>query len=110
MILNLNFENSVKYFFLVGALIFALFLSQIISLVEQVRISGTKFKRHIREVDDYLRFQRCSRNLKSAVKEYYDFHYRQRVFDEELIFSELNPILLEEVKLKFYILDCRSSN
>ena len=68
--------------------------------MEQVRISGTKFKRHIREVDDYLRFQRCSRNLKSAVKEYYDFHYRQRVFDEELIFSELNPILLEEVKNK----------
>merc|ERR1711937_88992 len=64
---------------------------------------------HMREVDDYLRFQRCSRNLKSAVKEYYDFHYRQRVFDEELIFSELNPILLEEVTtcgIIEYIQDC----
>lgn len=81
----------------VGALTFALFLSQIISLVDQMKITATNFKRHVREVDDYLRFNRCPTNLKHAVKEYYDYHYRQRIFDEETIFTELNPLLLEEV-------------
>ena len=80
-----------------GALTFALFLSQIISLVDQMKITATNFKRHVREVDDYLRFNRCPTNLKHAVKEYYDYHYRQRIFDEETIFTELNPLLLEEV-------------
>lgn len=77
-----------------GALMFALFLSQIISIVDKIKITSTKFKRHIQEVDDYLRFNRCPRTLKSAVKEFYD---SQRIFDEDMIFSELNPILLNEV-------------
>ena len=66
-------------------------------MVDQLKITSTKFKRHIREVDDYLKFNRIPKNVKKAVKEYYDFHYRQRIFDEEMIFSELNPILLDEV-------------
>ena len=76
---------------------FALFLSQIISIIDQLKITTTKFKRHVQEVEDYLRFNRCSRNLKNAVREFYDFHYRQRIFDEDMIFAELNPILLDEV-------------
>jgi hyperpolarization activated cyclic nucleotide-gated potassium channel 2 len=80
-----------------GALTFALFLSQIISIVDQMKISGTRFKRHVQEVDDYLKFNRCPPNLKKAVKEYYAYHYRQRIFDQEAILNELNPILLEEL-------------
>jgi len=62
-----------------------------------MKISSTRFKRHVREVDDYLKFNRCTPNLKQAVKEYYAYHYRQRIFDQEAILSELNPILLEEI-------------
>ena len=111
---------------------FALFLSQIISLIDQVKITSTKFTRHVQEVDDYLRFNRCPKSLKprdrkwdrfrfqlwirfsipaskTAVKEFYDFHYRQRIFDEDMIFRELNPILLGEVTtcgIIEYVQDC----
>ena len=95
-----------------------------ISLIEQMKITSTNFSRHVQEVDDYLRFNRCPKALKrfinlcrcifklnifSAVKEFYDFHYKQRIFDEEMIFSELNPILLDEVTtfgIIEYIQDC----
>ena len=72
-------------------------MSQLISMVDQLKITATIYKRHIRQVDDYLKFNRCPKNIKQAVKEFYDFHYRQRIFDEERIFSELNPILLDEI-------------
>lgn len=81
----------------VGKLVFALFLSQMISLIDSINMSEKIFKRHLQEVDDYLRFNRTPVPLKRAVKDFYEYHYKQKIFDEDTILSELNPLLYEEV-------------
>ena len=61
------------------------------------------------KVDDYLRFNRTPVSLKRSVKDFYEYHYKQRIFDEDQILSELNPLLHEEVVtcgLINYIKDC----
>lgn len=93
----------------VGCVVFALFLSQMISLIDQINMSEKIFKRHLQEVDDYLRFNRTTQSLKRSIKDFYEYHYKQRIFDEEEILSELNPLLHEEVVtcgLINYIKDC----
>merc|ERR1719192_655391 len=93
----------------VGCLVFALFLSQMISLIDQMNMGEKIFKRHLQEVDDYLRFNRTPVPLKRAVKDYYEYHYKQRIFNVNQILAELNPILYEEVVtcgIINYIKDC----
>jgi len=93
----------------VGCLVFALFLSQMISFIDQLNMGEKIFKRHLQEVDDYLRFNRTPISLKRSVKDFYEYHYKQRIFDEDQILSELNPLLHEEVVtcgLINYIKDC----
>ena len=61
------------------------------------------------QVDDYLRFNRTTASLKRSIKDFYEYHYKQRIFDEDQILSELNPLLHEEVVtcgLINYIKDC----
>jgi len=60
----------------VGKLVFALFLSQMISLIDSINMSEKIFKRHLQEVDDYLRFNRTPVPLKRAVKDFYEYHYK----------------------------------
>jgi len=92
-----------------GAIIFALFISQIIAIANQMRDRATKFKMRTQEVEDYLTFNDSPKLLKKSIREFYDFHYQQSIFDEDEILSELNPILYEAVTTCFkidYIGDC----
>ncbi|CAG5080937.1 Oidioi.mRNA.OKI2018_I69.PAR.g9744.t1.cds [Oikopleura dioica] len=81
-----------------GAIIFALIVSQLIAMMDQINVGSLKFKRHLQEVGDYLRFNRIPKPLRQSVREFYDVHYKKRIFDEASILKELNPLLSEEVR------------
>jgi len=81
-----------------GAIIFALTVSQLIAMMDQINVGSLKFKRHLQEVGDYLRFNRIPKPLRQSVREFYDVHYKKRIFDEASILKELNPLLSEEVR------------
>jgi len=80
-----------------GAVCFAFFLGSIISSIQQMNASKRIYTEEYLRVCDYMHFRHIPKALQERVYEYYEYRFQGRVFNEDEILSELNPVLRRTV-------------
>jgi len=82
---------------LCGALMFALFLGQVTSVVQSINVSKHQYKEKMMQVKEYMSFRKFPMDLRHRMDDYYEHRFQGKMFDEAAILSELNPVLREEL-------------
>merc|ERR1719186_123732 len=76
---------------------FVLFLGQMTSLFQSLNISKAQYKQKLQQVKEYMIFRKLPMELRYRMNDYYENRFQGKMFDEDKILSELNPVLREEL-------------
>lgn len=80
-----------------GSIMFVLFLGQMTSLFQSLNISKAQYKQKLQQVKEYMIFRKLPMELRYRMNDYYENRFQGKMFDEDKILSELNPVLREEL-------------
>lgn len=77
----------------VGAIIFGAMLSLVFNRSQALNVSERIYNNKYRNVTEYMRFRSLPNALQERIYSYYEYRFQGKVFNEEHIMNELNPVL-----------------
>ena len=77
----------------VGAIIFGAMLSLVFNRSQALNVSERIYNNKYRNVTEYMRFRSLPNQLQERIYSYYEYRFQGKVFNEEHIMCELNPVL-----------------
>ncbi|XP_075264164.1 potassium/sodium hyperpolarization-activated cyclic nucleotide-gated channel 1-like [Convolutriloba macropyga] len=80
-----------------GATCYALFIGHATNMIQQFDSSRRQYTEKIKQVEEYMGHRKLPPDLQVRVHEYYEYKYKGKMFDEEVILEELNDCLREEI-------------
>jgi len=81
-----------------GAAIFAMVVATIISAMQSYHACDSIYKEKINQVKAYMKYRDIPFDLQERVFMYYEYRFQGKVFNEDHVLSELNPVLEKTVK------------
>merc|ERR1712048_145995 len=81
----------------VCAVFYGVLVSNIISAMQEQNQRDQKFQEKFGNLKRYLAYREIPFELQERIHMYYEFRYGGKIFDEDLILSELNPVLRKTV-------------
>ncbi|XP_063720665.1 potassium/sodium hyperpolarization-activated cyclic nucleotide-gated channel 1-like [Symsagittifera roscoffensis] len=80
-----------------GATCYALFIGHATNMIQQFDSSRRQYTEKMKQVEEYMGHRKLRPDLQVRVHEYYEYKYKGKMFDEEVILEELNDCLREEI-------------
>lgn len=88
----------VAYFSMVsGALCFAMFIGYASALIQSIDASKRLYKEKYMQVKEYMAFRKLPDKLRKRIADYYEYRFQGKMFDEDKILNELNPVLRTQI-------------
>jgi len=81
-----------------GAALFAIMIGTIINQCQSLHISERIYNNKYRHVTEYMRFRGLPYYLQERMYMYYEYRFQGKVFDENAIHNELNPVMRNVVR------------
>lgn len=79
------------------AIAYGVLVSMIISTMQEQNQRDQKFQEKFGNLKRYLAYREIPFELQERIHMYYEFRYGGKIFDEDMILSELNPVLRKTV-------------
>lgn len=81
-----------------GALVFGFLIGAIVTTNQQLYMSERIYNNKYRHVTEYMRFRGLPNELRERIYMYYEYRFQGKVFDENAILDELNPVMRNVVR------------
>jgi len=82
---------------LIGAIGFALYIGYTTSILQSHNASKRLYTEKYSSIKQYMLFRKLPMELRRRISDYYENRYQGKMFNENQILKELNPILREEL-------------
>ncbi|XP_038073833.1 potassium/sodium hyperpolarization-activated cyclic nucleotide-gated channel 1-like [Patiria miniata] len=82
---------------IIGASCFALFIGHATNLIQSMDSSSRQYREKLKQVEEYMAYRKLPSDMRERITDYYDYRYHGKMFNEEVIFSEISVKLKEDV-------------
>ena len=90
---NLSDMYMILMSMLLGAMLFAIFIGVASSMYHSMDCSKRLYKEKYNSVKQYMHFRKFPLKLRRRITDYYENRYQGKMFNENTVLDELNPIL-----------------
>ncbi|XP_075245322.1 potassium/sodium hyperpolarization-activated cyclic nucleotide-gated channel 3-like isoform X2 [Convolutriloba macropyga] len=80
-----------------GATCYALFIGHATNMIQQFDSSRRLFAEKMQQIEEYMAHRKLNPELQVKVHNYYEYKYKGKMFDEDIILDEMNECLREEI-------------
>ncbi|XP_033120815.1 potassium/sodium hyperpolarization-activated cyclic nucleotide-gated channel 2-like, partial [Anneissia japonica] len=78
-----------------GATCFALFIGHATTIIQSMDSSSRMYREKVKQLEEYMINRKLPKDLRDKITDYYEYRYHGKMFDEEVIFSEVSRVLKE---------------
>ena len=82
---------------LIGAVMFSNILAYITAIFQNSDSAKQDFKSELMKLKEYMQFRRLPTNMKVRLSDYMECKYNRKLFNEEKILGQLNPLLVQKL-------------
>jgi len=76
-----------------GAMFFAIIIATVTAILQNREMCKQEFNAQIMQLKEFTSFKKFPADMKNRLTEYFEVRFEKRLFDEQKIMSELNPLL-----------------
>ncbi|KAI8613242.1 cyclic nucleotide-binding-like protein [Chytriomyces sp. MP71] len=86
-------------FMILSAVLYAAFIGAISTAISNFNTSGRAYTQKLEQLNDYVKWKNLAPTTEQKMIRYYETKYRGKVFDEDMLLSEMNDSLRSEISL-----------
>lgn len=82
---------------LVGFCLKLYFLAQVVQILHKYNSSANKYRQHMQQLNEYVRYKGLSEAIKRRITNYFDFKYQKHFYKEAEILGTITPQLRQDI-------------